>query len=208
MKELIDISQALEPGMARYQSLNDFSVEWLRHYSLGFQMALSTISMPSHLGTHIDAPFHFIENGKKTDCIDLEKLCGEAQLIDARGKAFLDGDFFETAAVSTSRVLIKTDNTERLKNGSDFDNVYLTADGCSYLADKGVVLVGFDFFNVDRRGDKSRSAHMALLSRGVIILEGLVLDPVQPGIYELFCLPLKVKGLEGAPCRAVLRRMD
>jgi arylformamidase len=143
--ELIDISQALEPGMVKYQSLNDFSVAWLRHYSLGSPMALSAISMPSHLGTHIDAPFHFIENGKKTDGIGLEKLCGEAQLIDGRGRMFLDKDFFETVTISVPRALIKTDNTEQLKDGADFDNVYLTSDACECLAGIGVVLVGFDF---------------------------------------------------------------
>jgi arylformamidase len=206
--ELIDISQALEPGMVKYQSLNDFSVEWQRHYSLGSRMALSAISMPSHLGTHIDAPFHFIEDGKKTDAIGLEKLCGEALLIDGRGEASLDRSFFEARAISAPRILIKTDNTEKLKAGADFDNVYLSAEACEYLADRGVVLVGFDFFNVDKRGDKSRAAHLALLSREVVILEGLMLDSVPPGSYELFCLPLKVKALEGAPCRAVLRRMN
>ncbi|MDR1177749.1 MAG: cyclase family protein [Spirochaetaceae bacterium] len=206
--ELIDISQALEPGMVKYQSLNDFSVEWQRHYSLGSRMALSTISMPSHLGTHIDAPFHFIEGGKKTDGIGLEKLCGEAQLIDGRGEASLDRSFFEALAIRAPRILIKTDNTEKLKTGADFDNVYITAAACECLADRGVVLVGFDFFNLDKRGDKSRAAHLALLSREVVILEGLMLDSVLPGNYELFCLPLKVKDLEGAPCRAVLRRVN
>jgi arylformamidase len=163
--------------------------------------------MPSHLGTHIDAPFHFIEDGKKTDGIGLEKLCGEAQLIEGCGEISLDRSFFEAVTISAPRILLKTDNTKRLKAGADFDNVYLTADACAYLADRGVVLVGFDYFNVDKRGDKRRSAHLALLSREVVILEGLMLDSVPPGAYELFCLPLKVKDLEGAPCRAVLRRM-
>jgi arylformamidase len=202
----IDITQTLEPGMIRYHILNDFRVEWIRHYHQGSRMALSEISMSCHLGTHIDAPFHFIEGGKRVETITLEKLCGEAQVIDAQGQNVVDCAFLETVTITAPRILLKTDNTAKLKDGSDFDNVYLSADAGEYLADRGVLLVGFDFFTVEKRGDPSRSAHLALLSRELIILEGIMLDSVSPGTYELFCLPLKVKGLEGAPCRAVLRK--
>jgi len=206
--DLIDITQAYAPGMKRYRSIDDFSCEWIRHYSRGFPMALSRISMVSHLGTHIDSPFHFFENGKKIGDIPLEKLCGEAQVIHACGMPAITRKFLEAAGIGAPRVLFKTDNTEKLKTGTDFDNVYFDEDACAYLAEKGVVLAGIDFFSVDQKGDHSRIAHRALLSNGIVILEAVILDEAPPGNYELFWLPLKVNELEGAPCRAVLRRRE
>ncbi|MDR1902622.1 MAG: cyclase family protein [Treponema sp.] len=203
--KLIDITQTYRPGMIRYRSIEDFHFEWLRHYSQGSGMALSKFSMTSHLGTHIDSPYHFIEGGKKIGDITLETLCGKAQVINACNRTVIDRDFLESQKITAPRLLFKTDNTERLRNTADFDNVFFTEDTGEYLAVHGVILVGFDYFNVDKRGDKSRRAHRSLLSKNIVILEAVFLDGVSSGEYDLYCLPLKLDDLEGAPCRVILQ---
>ena len=206
--ELIDISQEYKPGMKRYRSTDDFRYEWLRHYDKGSGMALSRLIIPSHLGTHIDSPYHFFENGRKTGDIPLETLCGMVRVIDATGRPYIDGSYLKSLNIACPRLLFRTDNTERLKTETDFEYVFFTADACEYLVSQNVLLVGTDYFNVDERGDKERKAHMVLLKNQVVILEGVVLDEVPEGEYELYCLPLKVSGLEGAPCRALLKKLS
>lgn len=208
---LIDITQTYEPGMKKYGSIDDFSYEWLRHYDTGFGMALSRFTMTSHLGTHIDSQYHFLKDGKKTIDIPLETLCGKAQVICLEGKAQIKQEDLEEKRIQAERILFKTDNTAYLKAGEvqeSFENVYLTKEACVYLAKQGVQLVGIDYFSVDQKGDKSRTAHLALLNQKIVILEALLLEGVKEGLYELYCLPLKLKGLEGAPCRAVLKTID
>ncbi len=205
--EFIDISQAYKPGMKRYRSMDDFKYEWIRHYDKGSGMALSRSVIPSHLGTHIDSPYHFIKNGKKIGDIPIKTLCGKAQVINATGRLYIDSHFLKSLTITCPRLIFKTDNTEKLKIETDFDNVYFTDDACQYLASQNILLVGTDYFNVDARGDKNRKAHRILLKNDIVILEGAVLDEVFEGEYDLYCLPLKVNELEGAPCRAVLKKL-
>lgn len=205
--EFIDISQEYKPGMKRYKSMDDFHYEWLRHYDMGSGMALSRTFITSHLGTHIDSPYHFIENGKRIGDIPLDTLCGRVQVINATGRPCIDTQFLKSLTIACPRLIFKTDNTEKLKTETDFDNVYFTDDACKYLISHKVLLIGTDYFNVDARGDKERTAHMILLKNNVVILEGTVLNEVVEGEYDLYCLPLKVDELEGAPCRAVLKKL-
>ena len=204
--ELIDISQEYKCGMKRYRSMDDFNYEWLRHYDPGSGMALSRFFIPSHLGTHIDSPYHFLKNGRKIGDIPLTTLCGKVQVINASGRPCIDRRFLESLRIACPRLIFKTDNTEKLETETDFDNVYFTNDACEYLISQNVLLVGTDYFSVDARGDKERTAHMILLKSDVVILEAVVLQDVSEGEYDLYCLPLKVNELEGAPCRAVLRK--
>lgn len=200
----IDITQTLETGMRRYASIEDFEFRWLRQYDIGDGMALSRFKMASHLGTHIDAPLHFFAGGGSVDTIPLETLCGPAQVVDATGRPCVDQAFVESLDIHHSRLLFLTDNTRLLREGGQFENVYFTPNACALMADRGVLLIGTDYFSVDRCGDKSHSSHLAILSHQIVILEAIILDGVLPGDYTLYCLPLKLKGLEGAPCRAIL----
>lgn len=201
----IDISQTLEKGMLRYGSIEDFSFQWLRQHEKGDGLAQSRFEMNSHLGTHIDAPLHFVEGGRTVDAIPLDTLCGPAQVLDGRGRAYINLDFLKEIDIHSPRLLFLTDNSRKLQSmGPDFDYVYFSPEACRYMVEQGVLLLGTDYFNVDRRGDKSRAAHRPLLNAGVVILEGLQLAEVSPGDYTLYCLPLKMGGLEGAPCRAIL----
>lgn len=205
---LIDITQTLEHGMKRYPSVQDLSYEWVRHYETGQSMALSRFTMTSHLGTHIDSPFHFVEEGEHVDAIPLEELCGRAQVVDARGMSSITSGFLEGCDLRARRLLFLTDNTELLATDDEFENVYFETGACEMLAEMGTKLVGIDYFTVDKIGDKTHKAHVPLLGAGITILEAIRLNGVQPGDYMLMCLPLKLAGLEAAPCRAVLMTMQ
>lgn len=204
----LDITQSFESGMQRYPSTADFEYEWLRHYDQGSGMALSRFTMTSHLGTHVDAPFHFDESGVHIDEVPLEVLCGPACLLDCRGRGRIEASDLKALPAGCTRAIFLTDNTARLEAGEkpgEFDNVFFSPGACDELVCRGVRLVGIDYFSVDARGDKTRAAHLPLLEGGVVILEGARLAGVPAGRYELVCMPLKMKGLEAAPCRAALR---
>ena len=206
--KLLDITQTYEAGMRHYPSIPDFQLEWVRHYDKGSGMALSRFTVTSHLGTHIDAPYHFLSNGARTIDLSLDALCGPAQVVDVRVVPRITRDVLAGCDIHTPRLIFLTDNTRLLKESDSFENVSFTPDACDYLRKAGVRLVGIDYFSVDPKGDKSRSAHLPLLSSGIIILEAVQLDGVVPGDYELWYLPLKIAEAEGAPCRAVLQTKE
>lgn len=205
--KIIDISTSLDSVMTKYPSLPGFEKKWLKHYENGDNMSLSYISTPSHNGTHLDAPIHYIKGGKTMDEILLDIFYGAAQVIEVPKKAeSITLDFLKEFKSLEKRVLFKTTNSlERYKNNEFYsDYVYIEEDVCQYLIDKDVCLVGIDYVSVDPRVSPEKPAHHKLLGNNVIILEGIDLKDVEPRAYTLCALPLKVKGVEGALCRAVL----
>jgi arylformamidase len=203
--KIIDISQALEEPMAYYPSLKKFEFKWARHYSKGDSTSVSEISMASHVGTHLDSPYHFIENGKILSEMDLSIFYGKVKVIEVpEDKDRITADFLKTLGQLPERILFKTKNS-KMYDIKEFreDYVYIDVDAAAYIAQFPVKLVGIDYVSVDVY-KKSKEAHITLLSRGIALLEGIVLNEVNAGVYKLACFPLKVKGAEGAPCRAVL----
>lgn len=161
-----------------------------------------------HVGTHIDAPYHFLTAGGTIDKIPLEMLVGSAIVVH-----FPDAEVITVANLESlilpekvSRILFRTKNSDLWEKGiTEFKPNYvaLTYDAASWLSKKGFCLVGIDYLSIQKYGDDS-ATHQILLENGTIILEGLDLTNIEPGIYELICLPLKLIGAEGAPARAIL----
>lgn len=167
---------------------------------------LSSISISSHAGTHVDAPLHFLPHGVSVDFLPLSLFIGAARVVEINGRERIGrAELSRHNMKGEERVILKTGNS-LLWDREGFSEGYaaLTEEGAAYLADCGVKLVGIDYLSVEPF-DGNGAVHRLLLSRGVIILEGLNLDGVEPGNYELICLPLKIKGGEAAPARAVLR---
>ncbi|GAB4344624.1 MAG: cyclase family protein [Candidatus Abyssubacteria bacterium] len=167
---------------------------------------VSHLSMGAHTGAHVDSPRHFIDTGRGVDQTPLEILLGPALVVElGRTDSICATDLLPLALESEQRVLFKTSNSV-LWHTQEFqkDFVYLRADAADYLVKAGVKLVGVDYLSVEKFGSKENLAHLTLLKAGVIIVEGLNLLDVTPGRYELICLPLKIEGCDGAPCRAVL----
>jgi arylformamidase len=173
---------------------------------------VSEIRLGSHTGTHVDPPFHFLEQGATADQLSLDVLVGRAQVLDlgtverSIGAAELATAKLEQGA---ERVLLRTRNSMRWRDHvSAFptDYVSLAPDGARWLVERGVRLVGIDFLSVEAYGASGHPTHHVLLEAGVIIVEGLDLSSVEAGVYTLVCLPLKVLGADGGPARAILLR--
>jgi arylformamidase len=162
----------------------------------------------SHTGTHIDAPLHFVDDAKTTLEIPLEKMVGSCQVVDCQGKTKITAADLAGLPLmpGIEKLLFKTDNSRLWDDLSHpfYENFCaLTADAAQWVVDKGIHLVGIDYLSIQLYHDGPET-HVILLSNEVVILEGLDLRHVEPGLYRLICLPLKVKGVEGTLARAVL----
>jgi arylformamidase len=167
---------------------------------------LSRYSFSSHAGTHVDPPFHIIEGGITVDKLPLELLMGRARVVEVTAPVINEAVLEEFDFTVDARVLFKTRNSYLWSNKTFVkDYVYITAGAARSLVKDGIKLVGIDYLSVDKF-EGEPDTHMALLSAGTIIVEGLDLREVEPGDYELICLPLKVKDGDGAPARVVLRQ--
>lgn len=209
---LYDISMPLASPMQTYPGVTPYRRTLRRSLAQGDSSNLSDMEMCAHTGTHVDAPFHFIARGASIEQIPLAHCCGPAQVVDCRGCTAITAERLQgRIPAKTARVLLKTDNSERLRESPSGpfrpDAVYLAGDGAEYLAGHGVQLVGIDALAIDKPGQPRKPSHALLLAGNITILEGLALADVEPGEYFLFCAPLKMVGSDGAPCRAVLMDM-
>ncbi len=173
---------------------------------------VSRMEMGVHFGTHIDAPFHFVQDGSKVEDVPLDVLIGPAQVCEIpRNCDEITADVLRDAALADgiTRVLFKTRNSQHWLNGDtafDKDFIALSVDGARYLIEKGVRLVGIDYLSIASFAEPVPT-HVALLENRVVVVESLDLSAVPGGLYELICLPLNISGAEGAPARVVLREM-
>jgi len=170
----------------------------------------SALTLSAHTGTHIDAPSHGIEGGKDTDEIPLKTLVGPALVVRVPDEVpFIGPGLLEAFKIptGTKRLLLKTGNSRLWARGPEFCEEYtaLTLDGARWIRERGIELVGIDYLSIQLHGTPGFSTHLSLLEAGIVILEGLRLEAVPPGTYDLFCLPLKLVGSDGAPVRAILR---
>jgi arylformamidase len=171
---------------------------------------VSGLSMSCHAGTHVDAPAHFLAEGAPVDRLPLDILIGPAWVVHLAGQ---DGITAETLAaanipVGTIRLLIRSDNSDQTVG--DFDPVFvaLAPDAANWLLAHGIRLMGIDGPSIEAYDAPGDPVHRELLAAGVIIVENLMLAGVEPGAYELTCLPLLIAGCDGAPARVVLGTSD
>jgi arylformamidase len=206
MPKIHDVSVPLVSGMPGYPGDPPFTIEVVQRLGEApFQ--LSRMSLASHTGTHVDAPAHFVAGGATIDQLPLEILLGKARVVEVGVRERVErGDLEALDLRDDLRVLLKTRMSGQLmKAGFQEDHVYLSEDAALYLVQAGIKLVGFDYLSIDRFGSADFPAHHALLDAGVVIVEGLDLSGVEPGEYDMACLPLRVAGGDGAPARVVLR---
>src|SRR2546427_13027840 len=207
----IDVTATLDPARTPvYQGDAPMKFDFLKDMRKGDKLTLSVYSMGAHSGTHIDAPMHFVAGGAPIDQVPLEPLIGPARVIDIPDSV----QGIDAAELNrhdwkgTTRVLFRTRSTLRGWMDSAFhkDFAYIDPDAAPLRADAGVVLVGVDYISAERFGAPAPRTHQILLGKGIPIIEGLDLRPVPAGDYDLIVLPLKVRGHEGAPARAIMRK--
>jgi len=206
--KLIDVSVPLDTTTPSYPGNTAFTIEGVKRIARGDSSNLSTLHMSAHAGTHVDAPRHFFDNAPASESLPLELLMGRTRVAEVRSRKGIDADELATLNLSEDiRVLFKTVNS-KLWGSPDFhtDYVGVTAAGARYLVEHGIKVVGVDYLSVEVFKQPGAPAHHTLLGGGVIVIEGLNLRDVEPGTYDMFCLPLAIVGSDGAPARVVLRR--
>lgn len=205
---ILDISVPISGSMPIFKGDPMVNIARTADMSRGDPYTLTRIDLGVHTGTHVDAPLHFVRDGAAIEQLDLNALIGPAYVVDL---SRVDGEITARDLDAThlpggaERILFKTKNSALWeKPGFQEDFVALAADGARWLVERQVRLVGIDYLSVEVYGSTDFAAHHILLDAGVIILEGVQLKDIAPGVYELLCLPLKIQGAEGAPARAVL----
>jgi len=208
--KIYDISVTLSNSLPTWPGDPEIKIEKALDLAKGDPATVSRISMGSHTGTHLDAPGHFLRGGKTIDQIPPEVFLGKARVYELSVSRRIDAeDLKRLSWEGVERVLFKTRNSVECWNDEIFheDFVHLCEDAAQYLVERGLKLVGIDYLSVEAFGSTSFPVHHTLLRNEVLPLEGLNLSQVEPGEYELICLPIKIKEGDGAPVRAILRSL-
>jgi arylformamidase len=206
--KIIDISWPIAPDMTAYKDKAVVAFKYVKTFEKDGARE-SIITLGSHSGTHVDAPSHFIAGGDSIHAMPIEATCGPCVVLDCvevtesiTQEVLQKHDIKEGAII-----LLKTRNSASVPHESfRYDFVYLAASGAEHLASKKVKAVGIDYLGIERQ-QPNHDTHETLMRAGITIIEGLRLAQVDPGVYMLWCLPLRVQGLEAAPARAVLQRL-
>jgi arylformamidase len=178
--EVIDITVPVRPGMPVYPGDPAVRMELAAAIARGDAYNVTRLDLGVHTGTHVDAPAHVIDGAPGVDALPLDALVGPAEVVDFPGHI-----------PAAARVLLRTAGS----------GMTLAPADAEALVARGVLLVGIDGPTIGEE-----HAHATLLGAGVVVLEGLDLRAVEPGEWELLCLPLKLTGADGAPARVLLRR--
>ncbi len=205
--KLIDVTVPLDANLPTYPGNTPFALEPIKRLARGDSSNLSSIHMSAHAGTHVDAPRHFFDQAGGTDALPLEMLIGRTRVVEVTSRKGIGADELSAFDFSEDvRLLLKTGNS-RLWGSAEFhpDYVGVTESGARHLIERGIKVVGVDYLSVEEFKKPGAPAHHVLLGGGTIVIEGLNLRDVDPGVYEMFCLPLRIVGSDGAPARVLLR---
>ena len=206
---IYDVTVPIRSGMPIYEGDPPVKIEAASSLASGDSANVSFLHLGAHTGTHVDAPAHFIEGAAKIDSLSLDILIGPARLIHvAEDRTEIDSEFLSSCDLeNVERIIFRTRNSGFWESGFRKDFTHLLPEAAEMLVNRGVKLVGTDYLSIEKFHSGHHHTHIALLSRGVVIVEGLNLSAVPAGDYELICLPLKIaEGAgDGAPARVVLR---
>ena len=206
---IYDISLTLSPDLPTWPGDPALELELFESMDKGAHVNVTKISTSVHVGTHVDAPHHFLNDGRTVEGLSLDVLTGPCYVVQLPdGIDAITAEVLDRTEVTSEmkRVLFGTRNSHlwaRSETGFQTDFVAITEDGAEWLVSRGIQLVGVDYLSVAPYGD-SEPTHKVLLGAGVVIVEGLNLASVLRGFYHLYCLPLKIAGCDGAPARAIL----
>jgi len=207
---IIDISVPVYTGMVHWPGDPDVKLTRKLDMAKGDVCNYTHLSFGAHTGTHMDAPLHFVADGSPMDQLPLDATVGRCRVVEIKARRQIKPQHLQPLRLRKGeRVLFKTSNSRKSWKSEAFDEdfVSLSRDAAEFLADRGVRTVGVDYLSIGGWQSDGVETHQVMLGAGIWVIEGLNLAAVDPGSYELICLPLKLIGAEGAPARAVLRRI-
>jgi arylformamidase len=207
--KMYDISVPISGDLPVYPGDPPVMVERALNVKKGDGANVSRLALCTHSGTHIDAPRHMDDRAVSVDHLSLSLLIGRVLVVEIGGTKKVGRKELERLPVKgEERLLLKTENSLLWSHpGFTEDYASLTEDGADYLIGIGIRLIGIDYLSIEAF-DGNGVIHRKLLEHGVIILEGLNLGEVPKGVYELVCLPLKIRDGDGAPARVILRQRE
>lgn len=206
---IYDISLPISPDLPVWPGDSAIVIEEIFSMDKGADANVSRLEAGVHIGTHVDAPHHFLNDGRTVENLALDILTGPAFVLHVNDDVdSITAEVLDASPIppATSRLLLRTKNSrlwtsDSRKFHSDF--IAISSDGAEWLVEHGIQLIGVDYLSV-AAFDDSVPTHKTLLSAGIIVLEGCDLSQVPQGDYDLYCLPLKLVGSDGAPARTIL----
>lgn len=202
----IDITQTLKIGIPNWPGDTEFSYELSYTKEQTGSVNIGKIVTSLHTGTHADAPYHFDSRAETIEQLDINHFIGTCVVIDCRGQQEITAGWLGNFHLhGVRRVLLKT--IDKISDNFPHTVPTIHPNVATFLKERGVKLLGVDIPSVDALTSKEVATHHALYKAGIYILEGLVLEKVDEGYYDFIGLPLKIEGADGAPVRAVVRKI-
>lgn len=210
--KIYDITVPISALTPIYKGDPGVEIQSFKAISNGSSANVSQISMGVHTATHVDAPNHFIDGALRVHEIDPQRLVGRCRVIGVGDDVTAIEPEHVGDLTGVERVLFKTRNSAfwaQPELGFRSDYTYLVPETARILADSGIVLVGIDYLSIEKSGSPGHPVHVALLEKEIVVLEGVDLRDIEPGDYEIMCMPLKYDGGngDGAPARTMLREL-
>lgn len=205
----LDVTETISKNTVVWPGDPNAIISRVAGFELGDDYQLSEVFMSVHTGTHVDAPLHFIPEGKDITQISPEALMGEAIVLDVSHQQTISVEWLMTKALQKgTRVLFKTirDDANRNEELSKSDFVAIDVAAAYFLAELGILLVGIDGLSI-APSTALMEVHTVFLKKEIVIVEVLHLKGIAEGLYEMICLPIKIEGAEAAPARVLLRKM-
>ncbi len=209
MRRIHDITMTFSSGMPNWPGNPAPEVTRFRDMKEGDRNNMTSVAFHVHSGTHVDAPLHFVADGYPIEDMPLDVLIGPCLVAHFPDVPAITRDMLvdhPDIGPGVERLLLRTVNSDRFGDAAEFrpDFTALTPDAAQWLVEGGIRLLGNDYLSVERYKEPGNATHLAFLENEVILLEGIDMRGIEPGRYELVCLPMKIGNAEGAPARAVL----
>lgn len=207
---IIDISRTLSATIAVWPGDIPFQLQRSLQISEGASVNLTRLELSAHTGSHVDAPYHFSEEGTSLEAVALDPFWGKAQVVSVEKEdgPLFPADFARYDLRRAPRLLVRSaaSSVEPVVFPEHF--VYPSPELARFLQEQGIILYGTDGPSMDAVDSKELPGHHALRQNSIAILEWLDLSGVGDGVYELVALPLKIAGGDGSPVRAALRSLE
>lgn len=207
-KHTYDLTADITQDLVVYPGDPSYSANQVSSLETGQKFNLYHMHLCNHVGTHVDFPAHTIQGGKTSSDFPIEYLTGPGIIIKVPSvdKSITKDFVSKQSIVNNDIVFFKTANSKQSKHQPFIEQyVYIEPDAAKELLEKGVKIVGVDYISIDKHDDEDLTVHNMLLSKEILIVEGLELSSIPEGRYEIFIMPLKVPDMDGLPARVTAR---